>query len=143
MTTEMPIEHAAGGVVYSYGAAGQLYVALIFDKHGNWGLPKGHLHEDEDETQAARREIAEETGLMCAIGEPVQRITYTVQKKGEWRLKHVDYFLARSATPAELVPQTDEGIIEARWLLPPEALALVTLDQVRGVVQRALHMLAE
>lgn len=136
----MKQEHAAGGVVYSYDPAGNLLLALILDKHGNWGLPKGHLEHGETSAQAARREIAEETGLKTSIGALVQRIEYPVFKRNEWRHKSVDYFLAHS-TYEPLTPQTDEGIGAARWLPPAEAIDMTTIEAVREVVQRGLAML--
>jgi 8-oxo-dGTP diphosphatase len=113
---------------------------LILDKHRKWGLPKGDLEAGETAVQAAQREIAEETGLSCTIGPFVQRISYQVFKRGTWRDKHVDYFLVHSDC-AELRPQIDEGITVARWISPDEALALISYEQVRGVVRRGLHMI--
>lgn len=136
----MAIRVAAGGVVYSYDAAGQLRLLLIHDKYGVWTLPKGHLDDTETEQEAACREIREETGLECVIGPLVQRIRYPVQRKGLWYDKTVAYFLARAEylTPA---PSIAEGITQAAWVDPDQALSLVGYDQVREVVQRALTML--
>jgi 8-oxo-dGTP diphosphatase len=134
--------HAAGGVVYCTVSddTSRIAILLIYDKHGNWGLPKGHLEDGETPMQAAQREIAEETGLTCTIGPFVQRISYPVFKRGGWREKHVDYFLAQSAC-TDLRPQTNEGIRAARWLAPDEALASISREQVREVVRRGLQML--
>ncbi len=134
-------EAAAGGVVYCYSAANQLQVLIILDKYGNWGLPKGHLDDGETEIQAARREIAEETGVICTIGPLIQRIEYPIYKRGERRSKRVDYFLAR-AECAPLTPRLDEGINEARWVPPDVALTMVRYEQVREVLRRGLAMLA-
>jgi 8-oxo-dGTP diphosphatase len=132
---------AAGGVVYSHTPAGELHFALIFDKHGNWGLPKGKLDPGEDEVQAARREIAEETGLHCEIGPLVERITYPIHKNGTWQTKVIDYFLAPTSY-VSLAPRLEEGITQARWVDFDTALNMVAFDQTRSVLQRALEMLA-
>ncbi len=136
----MSIQVAAGGVVYSYDAAGQLRLLVIHDKYGVWTLPKGHLDGAETEQEAACREIREETGVECVIGPLVQRICYPVQRKGVWYDKTVAYFLARAeyVTPE---PSEAEGITQACWVDPEQALSLQGYTQVREVVQRALAMI--
>jgi 8-oxo-dGTP diphosphatase len=132
---------AAGGVVYCRDAAGQVQVALILDKHNNWGLPKGHLDEGEDEQTAAQREIEEEIGMRCDLGPWVQRIEYPVTKKGSTFMKSVDYFLVQAACEP-LTPRLEEGISQARWFAPADALNTVTFERVREVLQQGLDMLA-
>jgi 8-oxo-dGTP pyrophosphatase MutT (NUDIX family) len=132
-------ELAAGGLVYCHDHD-SLLVAIILDKHDNWGLPKGHLEEAETAEQAALREIGEETGLQCTLGALIQRISYPIVKKGEQRLKIVDYFLARSACAA-LTPAEEEGITQVRWVSPEVALNMVTYAQVREVLRRGLEIL--
>ncbi len=133
-------EFSAGGMVYSYDEHGHLRLALILDRHGNWGLPKGHLDGDETAVQAAQREIEEEIGLPSTIGPLIQRIEYMVQKRGRWRPKMVDYFLARS-NHADLTPDADDGIVEVRWVTPAEALDMVHYAQVRDVLRQGLALL--
>lgn len=128
---------AAGGVVVCSGPAGEPLLLLIRDKYGVWTLPKGHLEAGEDEAAAAVREIAEETGVHCELGELLQRMTYPVFKRGVWRDKQVAYFLARAPHVAP-TPRLDEGIAEARWLPPDDALSRLSYAQVRDVVRRAM-----
>lgn len=136
----MKTKVAAGGVVYCHDEAGQLRLLLIHDKYGAWTLPKGHLEPGETEAQAAYREIAEETGVRCTIGPLVQRVRYSVHKKGTWYDKTVAYFLATTRC-VDVVPQADEGISAACWVHPTTALALISYTQVRDVVQDALELL--
>ena len=49
----------AGGVVV--GPEGK--ILMVLQKGDNWSFPKGHVKEGEDMLEAAKREIAEETGL--------------------------------------------------------------------------------
>ncbi|MCS6881542.1 MAG: NUDIX domain-containing protein [Oscillochloridaceae bacterium] len=133
---------AAGAVVYTRGNDGILLVLLIKDRYGEWTLPKGHVEPDEAEEAAAVREIAEETGIACTIEGPLARVSYPILKHGAWRDKEVTYFLARAdrATP---VPATAEGISEARWAAPAEALATISYSQIRDVTRQALAALGE
>ncbi|NJK82244.1 MAG: NUDIX hydrolase [Chloroflexaceae bacterium] len=131
---------SAGGVVYTYDTAGQLLLLLIKDKHGNWTLPKGHLHADETPHEAAHREIIEETGLENDIGLFVGRVAYPILKRGLPSIKTVDFFLAHADYIAP-TPQLDEGISQARWLRPVDALALVSYNDMHDILQHALDLL--
>jgi 8-oxo-dGTP pyrophosphatase MutT (NUDIX family) len=132
---------AAGGVVVCSGPAGEPLILLIRDKYGVWTLPKGHLEAGEDEADAAVREIAEETGIDCELGELLQRMVYPVFKRGAWRDKQVAYFLAR-AEHLPPTPRLDEGITDACWLPPDVALARLSYAQVRDVLRRAMARIA-
>ena len=58
----MANEHSAGAVVYTV-KDGVRHFALVVEKNGDCGLPKGHLEKGETERQAALREIREELGV--------------------------------------------------------------------------------
>ena len=131
---------AAGCVVYRHDESGQLKILLIHDKYGRWTLPKGHLHDGEDEAAAAIREVWEETAVSGEIGPLIARIDYLVRtKRGEPRPKQVAFFLMR-ATSFAIAPQADEGIGDAGWFAPADALARIGYPQVRDVLARALQM---
>ena len=131
---------AAGGVVYSYRPDGALCILLISDRHGARTLPKGHLEPGESDEDAALREIAEETGIVCTLERPIVRTRYPVQKKGFWRDKEVAYFLARAPYAAP-TPALAEGITAAEWVPADAALASLTYAQVREVLRKALSLL--
>ena len=60
---------AAGGVVARGSRGGGFEIALIYrSTHGDWSFPKGKLEPGETELFCARREVEEETGLLCNIG---------------------------------------------------------------------------
>jgi len=131
---------AAGGVVYSLDPEGNLRILLISDRYGARTLPKGHLEPGESDEQAAVREIAEETGVVCTLERLLARVRYPIFKKGVWRDKQVAYFLAQApyTTPT---PAAAEGITAAEWALPDEALHSLAYAQVREVVRQALGIL--
>lgn len=131
---------AAGGVVYTRAPDGRLLILLISDRYGSRTLPKGHLEPGESDEAAALREIAEETGIVCAIEALIARVRYPVFKKGAWRDKEVAYFLAR-APFAPPTPALDEGITTAEWAPADQIVETLTYAQVRDVMRRALEMI--
>lgn len=129
-------ETSAGGVVFRCGSAGPRYL-LIFDRHGNWGFPKGHVEEGEDPAATARREVREETGLGDLIlHRPLGTIDWFFQSAGRRIHKYCQFFLFESpaGTPA---PQNDEGIEDCDWFSPGTALAQVTHENARSLLARA------
>lgn len=62
--SEVVKEPTSGGIVWRRNAKGAVEILLIQDAKDRWTIPKGHIEEGETATQAARREIGEEAGLM-------------------------------------------------------------------------------
>jgi len=56
-------EKSAGVIVYRTHPKEGLQYLLLYMKDGYWNFPKGHVEERESETEAALRELNEETGL--------------------------------------------------------------------------------
>jgi len=66
---------AAGGVVVADGK-----VAIVHrPKYDDWSFPKGKLNEGETFEEAALREVEEETGLTCALGEFLGEVQYHLE----------------------------------------------------------------
>ena len=127
---------AAGGLVKN--EQGQW---LFIYRNGMWDLPKGKWEEGESIEECAVREVAEE----CGIAEPtiVQQLattyhTYTL--KGERILKPTYWFLMKSTDVSKLIPQTEEGITEVKWVATDEArgLAAGSFGSIKEVVREIL-----
>lgn len=134
--TRTRVETSSGGVVFRRDPEG-VHFLLIRDPYQNWGLPKGHLEEDESPLDAALREVAEETGL--AELDPVAElptIDWYFRDRGRLIHKFCHFFLieSRAGNPS---PQLEEGISACIWLPAAEAVRKVTYDNAREVLRAA------
>jgi 8-oxo-dGTP diphosphatase len=98
-------------------------------KYDDWSLPKGKLDPGERFEEAALREVEEETGLVCELGDELPSTTYADPKGRE---KLVRYW--------EMTPVEDRGfepdheVDELRWVTPEEARELLSYDHDRELV---------
>jgi len=133
-------ETSAGGVVFRRDADGSVRYLLIRDSYRNWGFPKGHLEAGEPPADAARREVAEETGLQdLLVHGPIQVIDWYFRFRGKTIHKYCHFFLFESKQ-GDLVPQLDEGITDCTWRSLSESLETISYDNARGVLERAAEM---
>jgi 8-oxo-dGTP pyrophosphatase MutT (NUDIX family) len=133
-------ETSAGGVVFRRGADGVARFLLIRDSYKNWGFPKGHLERGEPPAEAARREVAEETGLEeLLLHGPIKVIDWYFRFRGKTIHKYCHFFLFESRR-GEPVPQVDEGITACVWHPLDEALKTISYDNARDVLRRAAEM---
>ena len=133
-------ETSAGGVVFRRGPNGHIHYLLIRDSYRNWGFPKGHVEAGEPPADAARREVAEETGLADLILHgPIEVIDWYFRFRGKTIHKYCHFFLFESRT-GEPMPQSEEGISECAWRPLDEALGTISYENARGVLRRAGEM---
>jgi 8-oxo-dGTP diphosphatase len=115
---------AAGGVVVRDGR-----VLLVHrPEYDDWSLPKGKLEDGETWEQGALREVEEETGLRCELGDEVGRTNYTVTAGP----KEVRYF--RMTCNGEARAQNE--IDDVRWVPLAEARELLTHARDRVLLDR-------
>jgi 8-oxo-dGTP diphosphatase len=106
---------AAGGVILRDGCV----LVVHRRSYDDWTLPKGKLERDESWEQAALREVEEETGLRCTLGEEVGRTSYP---DAAGREKEVRYY--RMEADGEPAPRNE--IDEVRWLPLGEAAGFMS-----------------
>lgn len=132
---------AVGAVALRAAPNGRLEVLLIRKRGGYWTLPKGRVKRGESDEAALAREVREETGLACQVGEPVFQSNYRVLKGERSKRKSVVYYLIQTeqGTPR---PGGAEGIEEVRWTEVKQALKRIERPRVRAVLRSALTLLA-
>lgn len=130
--------YSAGGVCYRW-ADNTPEVVLIATLGGTrWGLPKGQPEDDETPAEAARREIAEETGIVGEVLQPLSLIDYWFRSGSSRIHKSVEFFLLRFAG-GNLQPQLSE-VDDVRWVALPEALAMISFPRERAVLERVWNL---
>ena len=123
------VVRAAGGVVWTRWGDGQLRILLVHrPKYDDWSLPKGKVDPGESDTDCAIREVWEETGLRCALGEELPGTSYA-DRRG--RPKTVRYF-AMQPLGGAFTPHQE--VDEIAWLPVDEASRLLSYEHDAAVV---------
>jgi 8-oxo-dGTP diphosphatase len=117
---------AAGGLVVRDGR-----VLLVHrERYDDWSLPKGKLEAGETWDAAALREVREEVGLDCELGESLGSTFYEpggVPKEVRWwRMS------------AEGDAGSSDEVDAVRWATPDEARELLSYDSERALVERSV-----
>jgi 8-oxo-dGTP diphosphatase len=149
---------AAGGVVWRPGRDGVEVLLVHRPKYDDWSLPKGKLEPGETDEDAARREVAEETGLEVRLGPELGSVSY-IDRKG--RPKRVRYWSMQpeigqpeigqpeigqpeigqpeigqpeigQAMSGDLTPQDEVDAV--RWVALADAPAVLTYDTDRRIL---------
>jgi 8-oxo-dGTP pyrophosphatase MutT (NUDIX family) len=141
-----PEVRAAGGVVWRAATVADLAdeagatrprieVVLIHrPRYDDWTFPKGKLDRGESWEAAALREVAEETGLVCELGDELASTTY---RDGRGRTKLVRYWMMRVVAVRPWAPNAE--VDQRRWTPIEEAAGLLTYAHDREVLTPLAH----
>jgi 8-oxo-dGTP pyrophosphatase MutT (NUDIX family) len=112
-------ETSAGGFVLAADGSPRIAVIGRRNRGGriDWCVPKGHPEGNETIVEAALREIAEETGLVAEIIEPLGSIHYEFSTPTAIISKTVHHFLMKQ-TGGELTIENDPDheAVDIRWI---------------------------
>ena len=132
------VDFAAGGIVLSKNK-----ILLVKNKRGDssgdgkpwWGYPKGHLEEGEKPSEAAVREVFEETGFEVKIvnTKPMAESRYEIERNGEILQKTVWFYEMEVVEPFKNEP--DDEIEEIALVDFDGALNLLTHEEDRKILK--------
>jgi len=133
-------EHSAGFVVFRRRDSLLEVLLIRSSEYSYWGFPKGLVDEGESDEEAARRELAEETGLTDIEVVDGFKTTdkYFYQREGKRIFKTVTFFAAfvRSGEVRLSYEHSDYMWVEAH-----KALSLIKYKSLKEVLRQALRFL--
>ncbi len=128
----MILEKSCGAVIFTVVNGERLFLIEQMQK-GHVSLCKGHVEGDETEHETACREIREETALTVEFLDGFRECIEYCPYPG--CVKTVVFFLARALT-REVVCQEEE-VAGIKWLPIKQALAALTYESDRAILQKA------
>ena len=133
------IVRAAGGVIVRRGRSGETEVLLIYREReqSDWSFPKGKVEAGETDEMCALREVHEETGLTCALGEELPSVSYR-DRKG--RMKVVRYW---KMTILRGKPGPRNEVHAVEWLDFDSALEQLTYARDRNLLTACLDLISK
>ena len=131
------VDFAAGGIVFYNNMI--VLVKNRRDEGGNdrsfWGYPKGHLEDGEKPSEAALREVYEETGFkveLC-IETPIAESRYQIDLENTVVNKTVWFYEMKVIKAFEKEP--DDEIAELSVVTYEKALELLTFDEDKKILK--------
>jgi 8-oxo-dGTP diphosphatase len=125
-----PVIKAAGGILQRTTPRGDEVLVVYRKRHQDWTLPRGKVRDGESFQEAAVREVLEETGCSCSVGNYLGTISYSDNGVPKvvlfWKMTVVDERGARNAGE----------IGEALWLPIPAAIERLTHPQEKALLSR-------
>ncbi|NTV22068.1 MAG: transcription antitermination factor NusB [Candidatus Yonathbacteria bacterium] len=139
--TKLPIDRLIGAVVYTKTGNG-VKLALLRDVFGKWTLTKGHLKDEETDTDGVVRKALDEMGaVIIEVKDLLGENEYLANTEDGGKLrKQVRYFLAE-AKDGDLRPGESGGIADAKWFTLPEVIDLTMYDDILPIVTKGVNIL--
>src|SRR5690348_618471 len=125
-----PVIRAAGGIIQRNTTSGDEVMIVYRKRHQDWTLPKGKVRDGESFQETALREVAEETGCSCTLGNYLGTISYA-----DDGVPKVVMFWKMSVIEESGVADTEE-IGEAAWMPIAAAVQRLTYAQEKALLSR-------
>ena len=122
------VVRAGGGVVRRAGPDGEEVLLVHRPRYDDWTFPKGKAEPDETDEAAALREVEEETGFVCALGEELPSTRY---RDARGRPKVVRYWTMRIESGA-FEPHNEVDAIS--WERTREAASSLSYERDHDVL---------
>ncbi len=141
-------EISAGAFIYKIIENKILFLLVYSKRNSEWGFPKGHVEPGETETETAKREIKEETGISELNFVKDFRCVDTYKIKGTLSTtknriidKKVIYYLAR--TNEDFKGSVDDEIEQSKWLQYSEATEYLKYENQKKLLKQAYLFVKE
>jgi 8-oxo-dGTP diphosphatase len=130
VTVESPVIRAAGGIIQRVTPHGDEVLILFRRRHQDWALPKGEVQDGESFQEAALREVEQDTGCTCVLGNYLGTISYadhgTPTLVMFWKMNVV-----RESAVSE-TQQMDQPV----WIDLPSAIQKLSHPQEKALLSR-------
>lgn len=133
-----PDVRAAGGLVWrdgvvtGHGNTSRAVVEVVLihrPRQDDWSFPKGKLDKGESSLHAALREVEEETGLVCEVGDEIAPARYI---DGKGRLKEVRYWIMHVVGSRPWAP--GDEVDRRLWVPVDDAASLLSYAHDRELL---------
>ncbi|MGB8129674.1 MAG: NUDIX hydrolase [Candidatus Angelobacter sp.] len=125
-----PVIKAAGGILQRSTPRGDEVMVVYRKRHQDWTLPRGKVKDGESFQEAAMREVQDETGCSCRIGNYLGTISYSDNGVPKvvlfWKMTLLEDRGARN----------NDEIGESLWLQVPAAIERLSYAQEKALLSR-------
>ena len=134
-------ERSAGAILF-YGDSSSISFLLLRHPSGHWDFPKGHLEEKEEDLDAVKREIFEETGIseVKFIDDFHINIYYYYTRNSKKIHKEVSVYLAKSNTKSVKLSYEHT---EFKWVKEKDVFKEVKFANTKKLIKKAIDKITE
>src|SRR5690348_10207219 len=128
VTVESPVIRAAGGIIQRATPHGDEVLIVFRKRHQDWVLPKGAVQDGESFQEAALREVEQETGCTCELGNYLGTISYA-----DHGTPTLVMFWKMNVVGESAMPESQQ-IDQAVWIDLPSAIQKLSHSQEKALL---------